>query len=150
MTLTKDQTTLILDTMAMRLTANEAVVYLDSHGYHITYGTYNQHRRRLKAKARQRVYSIAENYEALVMDKLDTINTCISHAWKTFFEAKPGSYAKIKALEEIRNQLITKSAYESQVKIVIESNTASGNKSQESVGNIYQQQNGNATDNKLT
>lgn len=104
---------------AMRFSAEEAVAYLKVQGYDMTTNAYHKTIQRMRNKSDDAMRRIAMDFGKGHVEKITEIKTVLKELWQTYHTSK-SSYAKVKALEAIRDTVYALSDFEEATAIVLE------------------------------
>lgn len=114
-----DTEKIIVDTMTMRMSPNEALVYLKDNGIEISRRTYFRARKRIESLKWKRLMHIAERFTEQHLERIDRLHL-VEHLMWTQYEAEKSPYKKVEILSHIVNMQPFLSNYYGATRFVLE------------------------------
>ena len=79
----------IVATIIMRLTTEQALIYLKEHGYAMSESKYFRQKRKVESMKLQRVYHISKlGFEHQHLERIDQLNLILKEMWKCYREER--------------------------------------------------------------
>jgi len=121
-----DAEILVMQTMVMRLTQEESLAWLRSHGHDIKVRRFYQLKSKLKAGANKRKFDLQkEGLWEQHMERIDQLETILKFSWENFHRTSD-PVQKQKILDSISNIQPLLSAYYSASQTVVERDVEKG------------------------
>jgi hypothetical protein len=115
-----EQEKAVLETIRMRLSLQEALLYLQQHGFKISLATLTRKKRKLKDMKLKRLHAIARlGFEEQHLDRVEGCELIEKLMWQNYHECK-NPYQKTLILKEIRDLQPYLSSYYEATKWILE------------------------------
>ena len=110
---------LVLSTIIMRLTTEQALEFIKDKGYSISRSNFFRLKGQLNKDKLKNLYSIAKNFDSFHLERLNEIQEVRRLLWQNYNECK-NPYQKSQILREIRDLQPYLSSYLEATKLLIE------------------------------
>jgi hypothetical protein len=114
-----DRQKVVIETISMRLSTKEALIYLHEHGFPIKEATYFREKAKLEKMKMERLYLMSKvGFVDQHLDKIDKLECIEKEMWKKYRECKD-PYKGVEILTQIANLQPFLSAYYDSIRYVI-------------------------------
>jgi hypothetical protein len=115
-----DRQKIVIETMVMRLSAKEALEYLNDHGFLIKVATYFREKSKLEKMKMERLYLMAKiGFVDQHLDKIDKLEFIEKEMWKKYRECKDPAKS-VNILTQIANLHPILSAFYDSTRYILE------------------------------
>lgn len=114
-----DRQKVVIETISMRLSTKEALIYLHDHGFPVKEATYYREKAKLQNMKMERLYLMAKvGFVDQHLDKIDKLECIEKEMWKKYRDCKD-PYKGVEILTQIANLQPFLSAYYDSTRYVI-------------------------------
>ena len=115
-----DTDKIVVETMRMRLTTDQALQYLKDNEFPMSRASYFRHKKNLEEKKLKRLYEIAKiGFQDQHLERIDTIELCLKLCWQNYNEEQD-PYKKFQMLKDIVMMQPYQSSYYEATKLIID------------------------------